>query len=101
MPQQQRMFIAAVKQAKLYAVAAVAADNGQDYVNAAGNYRAAVKSLKGEIANVPKEDLDIFMERVCLTCRRNDLTSPNRYHLHTMCDALHDDRSRSTRDGQR
>ena len=59
------MLLAAVKQARLYAVAAVNADLAGDYAAAAANYRAAVKSLKNEVANVPPEDTQAFTDRVC------------------------------------
>jgi len=70
---QMRMLLAAVKQARLYATMAVAADKGQDYESAAGNYRAAVKSLKGEIDNVPPEDLDMYNERIEIYERRAEM----------------------------
>lgn len=62
---QMLMLLAAVKQARLYAVAAVNADLAGDYAAAAANYRAAVKSLKNEVANVPPEDTQAFTDRVC------------------------------------
>ena len=62
---QMVMLLAAVKQARLYAIAAVQADNQGDYASAAANYRAAVQSLKNEVANVPPEDAQAFNDRVC------------------------------------
>lgn len=63
---QMLMLLASVKQARLYAVAAVNADLAGDYAAAAANYRAAVKSLKNEVANVPPEDSQAFTDRVCV-----------------------------------
>ena len=66
------MLLAAVKQARLYAVAAVNADLAGDYAAAAANYRAAVKSLKNEVANVPPEDTQAFTgPRLCLPPHRH------------------------------
>ena len=62
---QMVMLLAAVKQARLYAIAAVQADNQGDYASATANYRAAVQSLKNEVANVPPEDAQAFNDRVC------------------------------------
>jgi len=70
---QMIMLLAVVKQARLYAVAAVQADMAGDYPSAAANYRAAVKSLKNEVANVPPEDSQAFNDRIVMYERRAEL----------------------------
>ena len=75
------MLLAAVKQARLYAVAAVNADLAGDYAAAAANYRAAVKSLKNEVANVPPEDTQAFTDRVCVPATH----PPRVQHISSPC----------------
>ena len=67
------MVIAAVKQAKLYAVAAVAADKSNDYATAVVNYRQAVNILSGEMSKVPEEDKKAFEDRILVYTRRAEL----------------------------
>ena len=67
------MVIAAVKQAKLYAVAAVTADKNNEYAAAVANYRQAVNILSEEVKKVPEEDKKAFQDKIFVYTRRAEL----------------------------
>ena len=59
------LVFAAVKQAHLYAMSAVGADEKQDYPTALANYRQVISILRAEVSHASLEDQPAFQDRVC------------------------------------
>eukprot|EP00727_Mastigamoeba_balamuthi_P011285 m51a1_g678 hypothetical protein (322) ;mRNA; f:298787-300326 len=69
----ERLMVAAVKQALLYAAAAVSSDEKQDYVTAHKNYRQVVAILAAQAPNAPPEDQQLLYDKILLYTRRMEL----------------------------